>query len=72
MGSENTMLSEIGQTESQEPCDFTHMWDIKLKARNEQTRQTSSNSQTDNNLAVTEGSRAGVRGIRRAEGSNAC
>ena len=25
---------------SEDPCDFTHMWDIKLKAINEQTRQT--------------------------------
>ena len=25
---------------SQEPYDFTHMWDIKLKSTNEQTRQT--------------------------------
>ena len=31
---ENIMLSEISQTEK-EPCDFTYMWAIKLKATNE-------------------------------------
>ena len=43
---ENIMLSEISQMESQEPYDFTYMWDTKLKATNEQTRQTKNNSQT--------------------------
>ena len=34
-GSENIMLSEVSQIEkNQKPCDFTHMWDIKLKETN--------------------------------------
>ena len=37
-----------------------HIWDIKLKTTNEQTRQTNENSHTDNSVVVTSG--AGVRG----------
>ena len=33
-------VSEIRQTQSQEPNDFTHMWDIKPRAINEQEEQT--------------------------------
>ena len=37
---ENIMLSENNSDrKSQEPYDFICMWDIKLKATNEQTRQ---------------------------------
>ena len=38
MDLETIMISEISQTESQEPYDFTPMWDIKLKATNEHTK----------------------------------
>ena len=37
---------------SQEPCDFTHMWDIKLKATEQQQNQK---IDTDNSMAVTRG-----------------
>ena len=39
MGIENIMLSEISRTEKFKN-DFTHMWDIKVKATNKQTRKT--------------------------------
>ena len=42
MDLENIMLSEISETEKAD--DFTHMWDIKLKATNEQIRPTNKNS----------------------------
>ena len=34
------MLSKMSDRKSQEPHDFTHIWDLKLKATNEQTRKT--------------------------------
>lgn len=39
MDLENIMLNEISQ-KNQEPYDFAHVWDIKLKATNEKTRKT--------------------------------
>ena len=40
MDFENTMVSEITHTgKNQEQYDLTHVWDIKLKATNEKTRQ---------------------------------
>ena len=42
MDLENIILSRIdyAKKKSQGPYDFTHMWDIKLKTTNKQTRQT--------------------------------
>lgn len=37
MDPENIMRSEISHTEKVKNHDLTHMWDIKLKAANEQT-----------------------------------
>lgn len=36
------VVSEISQTEK--PHDFTRMWNIKMKAKNEQLRQANKNS----------------------------
>ena len=47
------MLSKISQKKSLEPYDFTHMWDIKLEATNEQDKQKLMDSH--NNLVVTIG-----------------
>ena len=48
---------------SQEPYDFTHMWDIKLKATNDQTRQTNKNSQTQTTVGwLPEG--RGIKGVK--------
>ena len=45
---------------NQEPYDFTHMWNIKLKAKNEQTREINKkNSQTHNNMVFTRGRKIG-------------
>lgn len=43
---ESNALSESDRR-SQDPYDFTLMWDLKLKARNEQTRQSNQNSGTE-------------------------
>ena len=37
---ENITLREISQKKLRILYDFAHMWDIKLKATNEQTRKT--------------------------------
>ena len=47
-----------------------HIWDIKLKTTNEQTRQTNENSHTDNSVVVTSG--AGVRGREDWRVSDVC
>ena len=40
MDFEIIMLSEISQTENRKSHDITYMWDINLKATNEQDKQT--------------------------------
>ena len=42
---------------SREPYEFTHMWDIKLKATNEQARQADKQKliDTDNTRVITKG-----------------
>ena len=47
----NIMVSEISQT-GKEPYDFTHMWDIKLKATNEQTRKTKNKQKSETQTTV--------------------
>ena len=42
------------------PCDFTHLWDIKLKATNQQTRKTNKFKDTDNSMVVTRKKGGGV------------
>ena len=44
---------------SQEPYDFTHKWDIKLKATKEQTRKQTKTMDTDNSMVVTRGKQVG-------------
>ena len=44
-------------------CNFTHLWDIKLKATNEETRQLNKQKLTD-----TDNSIVGTRGKRRWDG----
>lgn len=39
MDLENIMLSRISQMVSQEPHDFTNMWDMKQKATNKTGKQ---------------------------------
>ena len=47
------IISNKSDKKSQ-PCDFIHMWDIKLKATNEQTRKkTQELTDTDNSMEVT-------------------
>ena len=42
------------------PCDFTHLWDIKLKAANQQTMKTNKFKDTDNSMVVTRKKGGGV------------
>ena len=44
MDLENIMLSEIHQSAKVNNHDVSHMWDIKLRATNSQTRKTNKNS----------------------------
>ena len=48
MDLENTVLSDVNERGSEELCDFTHMWDRRLKLTG-----------TDNNMVVTRGKRGG-------------
>ena len=58
MDLENIMLSEKNQTEkSQEPHDFVHLWDMKLKTTNKKNKQKLTD--TDNSIVVTSGKEAG-------------
>ena len=54
---ENITLREISQKKLRILYDFAHMWDIKLKATNEQTRKTSTQKliHTDSSIVVTRG-----------------
>ena len=38
-------LSKMSDRKSKEPYGFTHMWNAKLKATNEQTKHANKNSQ---------------------------
>ena len=57
MALKNVMLRERSQTEKVKNCMVSHMWDVKLKAANEQTRWTNKQKliDTDNSMMVTRG-----------------
>ena len=60
MDCENIMPSKINHTEKVKNDDFTHMWYIKLKATNEQTRKAETD--TDNSMVATGGQIHGHEG----------
>ena len=58
MDSEDTILSEVSQTETQTICDVTYMWNLKNNPY-QSIYKMEIDSQTENKLTVTKEERHG-------------